>query len=362
MKKLLTFLLLPVIVFGAAGDIKIDRKNSTDTAWISTIFSKTNSGFLGLDSSGVPTMVTGLTWSPTAITLASTATGGLQIYNTADQTTNYERLEIVWSASSLYFRNVKGGGGALRELIFGVNNVQIKLPGGTGAVLFQGYSGGSAGSVFSFTNAASAAQATSGNQSFVSLAYTINQSSGSASNTGIKLAATETALGSGEQSFLDFYGGSAGTTKQFTLLNTGKVSTYAGVSTAGEGVADIRAQANITAQSSNATITSYANPAADGDYEVSGQMSVTASTALTTTLTVTYTDVANVVRTMILPIVSVSGTYVAAGAITGAGASIWESPVMHIRVKASTTITILTSAGTFTGVTYSASGVIKKMS
>lgn len=143
---------------------------------------------------------------------------------------------------------------------------------------------------------------------------------------------------------------------------TGLITTYNNVATAGEGVADIRAQANITAQTSNATITSYANPAADADYEVSAQMSVTASTVLATTLTVTYTDVGNAARTMVLPVNDVSGTFVTGGAITGAGASIWESPVMHIRAKASTSITILTSAGTFTGVTYSASAVIKKTS
>jgi len=143
---------------------------------------------------------------------------------------------------------------------------------------------------------------------------------------------------------------------------TGRITTYNAVASAGEGVAPIRGAANITAQTTNATITSYANPAADADYEVSAQMSVTASTTLTTTLTVTYTDVANVSRTMILPVAGVSGTYVAAGAITGAGATIWHTPVTHIRAKASTTITILTSAGTFTGVTYSASGVIKKTS
>ena len=136
---------------------------------------------------------------------------------------------------------------------------------------------------------------------------------------------------------------------------------YNGLTTAGLGVAVPVASANITAQSSNATITSFANPATDADYEVAAQMSVTASTTLITTLTCTYTDVASVSRTMIMPIVPLTGTFVAAGAITGAGASVWETPHMHIRAKASTTITLLTSAGTFTGVTYSASGTIIKL-
>ena len=141
--------------------------------------------------------------------------------------------------------------------------------------------------------------------------------------------------------------------KPFSSLN--------GVTLAGLGVPGVVASAPISAQSAAATITSYANPATDADFDVRAQMSVTASTTLVTTLTCTYTDVANVARTMILPVVSVSGTFVAAGAITGAGASIWETPVMHIRAKASTTITLLTSTGTFSGVTYSASGIITKL-
>jgi len=139
------------------------------------------------------------------------------------------------------------------------------------------------------------------------------------------------------------------------------ITSYNGITTAGLGVPVIVASTNISAQSAAATITSYANPATDADFDVRAQMSVTASTTLVTTLTCTYTDVANVARTMILPVVSVSGTFVAAGAITGAGASIWETPVMHIRAKASTTITLLTSTGTFSGVTYSASGIITKL-
>ncbi len=142
-----------------------------------------------------------------------------------------------------------------------------------------------------------------------------------------------------------------------------KIVSYNGVTTAGWGVPAVQASANVTAQSAaNSSIATCTVGAADGDFRVSAQMSVTASTTLVTTLTCTYTDVANVARTMIFPVVAVSGTFVAAGAITGAGASIWETPTMNIRCKASTAITILTSTGTFTGVTYSASGTITQVS
>jgi hypothetical protein len=151
----------------------------------------------------------------------------------------------------------------------------------------------------------------------------------------------------------------APTSGSFNL--TKKISSYNGVSTAGWGVPAIQAAANITAQTAAATICTYTVGAADGDFEVGGQMSVTASTTLVTTITCTYTDVASVARTMILPVQAVAGTFIAAGAITGAGASIWETPKMHIRAKAATGITLLTSSGTFTGVTYSASGTIVQL-
>jgi hypothetical protein len=123
----------------------------------------------------------------------------------------------------------------------------------------------------------------------------------------------------------------------------------------------IVAAGRATAQSAaNASISTFTVGAADGSFEVSGNMNVTVVTTLATTLSVSYTDESNAARTMILPIQQLGGTFIAAGAITGLGA--WESPVMHIRCKASTAITIFTSAGTFTGVTYTAEGIIKQVS
>lgn len=129
------------------------------------------------------------------------------------------------------------------------------------------------------------------------------------------------------------------------------------------GVPVVVATGRATAQSAaNASISTFTVGAADASFEVSANMNVTASTTLATTLTCTYTDEANVARTMILPIAPLSGTFTAAGAISGAGASVWHTPVMHIRAKAATAITILTSAGTFTGVTYTAEGIIRRVS
>lgn len=143
-----------------------------------------------------------------------------------------------------------------------------------------------------------------------------------------------------------------------TAAFSGKITTYNNVATAGWGVAAIQASTNITAQTSNATITSYANPAADGDYEVSAQINVTAATVISTSINVTYTDANNNAQTMIMPLVAQAGSFISGGLVIATGT--YESPVIHIRVKASTTITILTAAGTFTSVTYSASGKIQQ--
>lgn len=161
---------------------------------------------------------------------------------------------------------------------------------------------------------------------------------------------------------LGINGGSGGTVT-WTLQTSGNLQaadpTYRMTWNTG-GTFGIPKAVNVTAQSAaNASICNITSSSSDADYEVSGQVNVTASTSLATTLSVTYTDVSNTSRTMILPITQLSGSFIALGAITGTGA--WESPVMHIRAKASTGITIFTSAGTFTSVTYSASCVIKQI-
>ncbi len=148
-----------------------------------------------------------------------------------------------------------------------------------------------------------------------------------------------------------------------SLVLNGKATTYNSIATAGWGVPAIYAVGRVTAQSAaNASIATYTVGGADGSFEVSANMNVTASTTLSTTLTCTYTDESNTSRVMVFPVNPLSGTFATAGAISGAGATVWHTPVMHIRCKASTAITIKTTAGTFTGVTYTAEGIIKQMS
>lgn len=169
--------------------------------------------------------------------------------------------------------------------------------------------------------------------------------------------ATSTAIGGGNINTGGTMTVGGTTTLTGALTQTAKTSTYNNVATAGWGVPAIYNAGRVTAQAAaNASIATYTCGAADGSFDVSANVNVTVSTALATTITCTYTDESNASRVMVLPVQQLTGSFIAAGAITGLGA--WETPTMHIRVKASTAITIGTTAGTFTGVTYTAEGLI----
>jgi len=122
---------------------------------------------------------------------------------------------------------------------------------------------------------------------------------------------------------------------------------------------DVAAATN-TGTASIATVT----PAVDTTYEVSANCLVTTSTNHSFSLDVTYTDESNVARTMVLPVAALAGAFLTAGLITNVtGAGPYETPAMTIRAKASTAVTVRTSAGgTFTTVVYNARGVIKQVS
>lgn len=229
-----------------------------------------------------------------------------RVYNTFTDLSNYERFGVRWSGNVCNIESANAGTGTKRQMNISAAN-------------------------FSFITNAGAS-------------WNFN-------TTGMFLAVTDNT----------FDIGASGANRPRSIYLSGALKQIAGVTSVGTvGVPVVVAANNVTAQAAaNASIATFTSAAADSDFEVSGQVSVTVSTALATTLTVTYTDVSNTARTMIMPVQSLAGTFVAAGAITGVG--VWETPVMHIRAKASTAITVLTSAGTFTGVTYSASAVIRQL-
>lgn len=149
-------------------------------------------------------------------------------------------------------------------------------------------------------------------------------------------------------------------TSSGVVTQTAKTTTYNNIATAGIGVVPVLGVGRATAQSAaNASIATYTALGSDGSYEVSMNMNVTAVTVLSASLNCDYTDESNTARTMIFPVQSLAGNFITGGLITATGP--YETPVMHIRVKASTQIKLYTSTGTYTGVTYSAEGIIKQV-
>lgn len=144
----------------------------------------------------------------------------------------------------------------------------------------------------------------------------------------------------------------------------GLATTYNNIATAGWGHPAIYAASSVTGQTArSAAVATYTVGASDGDFEVSGQVTVSASGTHSFSLDVVYTDAeTNTSRTLTLPLAQLAGSFVASGLVTNVtGVGPYESAVMHIRAKASSSITIRPNAGTYTSVTYGASGVIKQM-
>jgi len=113
----------------------------------------------------------------------------------------------------------------------------------------------------------------------------------------------------------------------------------------------------VTAQSSaNSNITRYTVGGSDSSFQVSMNMNVVSAVAISTSLNCGYTDENGTARTMILPVTSLSGSFLAGGLVTTTGA--FETPAMHIRCQSGSTITLYTATGTFTTVNYNAEGII----
>lgn len=143
------------------------------------------------------------------IALPSTQTLGLQLYNTADQTTNYERGELLWTSNRFAIRVSAGGSGTNRDLDLR-NNGSFFRQNGTGTQFHFSMSEVtqlSSPSAIHLQAAATFTQ-TSGTNAHVSFTPTYNQASGTAANTDLLVNRTEAAIGSGAQLLMDLQLGS----------------------------------------------------------------------------------------------------------------------------------------------------------
>lgn len=143
-------------------------------------------------------------------------------------------------------------------------------------------------------------------------------------------------------------------------LSFGKVAKNGGATASGNfGVPTLVATGRATAQAAAIpNLSSFLVGAADGSFEVSGNVLITTATAHAFTMTVAYTDEGNTARVLTLQFSSLAGTFLTSIA-NAAGAVPYEGAVMHIRVKTATTIQCATT-GTFTTVTYNAECFIKQ--
>lgn len=175
------------------------------------------------------------------IKIPSAATAGLQLYNTVDQTTNYERVEMRWVSNLALIQTAPGGSGATRGL-----SLRSVSSGGLGAALdvdrtsgayFRFIFSGSIGPSFAQFGATGTSQnaATSSQQIFISITPSYNQASGTAANTDLKISRTEVALGSGEQNFIACYAGAAGTTEKYRVNNLGDIIAAGTIKTGAPG-------------------------------------------------------------------------------------------------------------------------------
>jgi hypothetical protein len=159
----------------------------------------------------------------------------------------------------------------------------------------------------------------------------------------------------------------SGATNSYAIFtNTGKIrlgdkiTTYNAIATAGWGVPSIYGSGRSAAQTAAvASIAAYTVGASDGSFEVSANVNVTTATTHNFTVTCAYTDETNTARTLTLGFTQLTGATFLTAITNVTGAGPYESPVYHIRCKASTAITIATT-GTFTTVTYNVEGIIKQ--
>lgn len=155
-------------------------------------------------------------------------------------------------------------------------------------------------------------------------------------------------------------GAGSGGTNNYSLAMAGTTGLYNNVKTTGWGTPAIYGYARPAAgQVGAVTLSTYTVGATDGSFLVSANILVTTATLHSFTVTCTYTDEGNTSRTLTLQLSTIAGAFITA--ITNAQGTVpYEGVPLHIRAKASTSITIATT-GTFTTVVYNGEGAITQI-
>ena len=156
-----------------------------------------------------------------SLTLQSNATG-IALYNTADQTTNYERAVHSFSGGNYKIETNFGGSGANK-------NIQLSTISSQFTVAYAQLAAGSFQLARGLSTANTAHTVLSGSQTqssgtvtMLSIAPTINQTS-TASYTALLINPTETTTGSGTKYLIN---AQVGGSSKFSVTNTGATTLY----------------------------------------------------------------------------------------------------------------------------------------
>jgi|GEM_PF-751531 len=167
------------------------------------------------------------TTAPThSLTLGSAGTG-FAIYNTADQTTNLERLRQYWNSNAFNIATEATGTGVVRNLIIGTQSRKMTIvEGGSALGFFQlnGSTGTANASVASVSGSLS--QSTGWSRGFSILNAIYN--TGTAGYAALWVSPFESTVGSGPKYLIDAGTNSAGNglgihTSKFVVTNDGKI-------------------------------------------------------------------------------------------------------------------------------------------
>ncbi len=154
--------------------------------------------------------------TPTSIAIPSTGTG-ISLYNTVDQTTNYERVVSKWDTNTFYLLSEQGGTGTTRPIQIGDSNNLFKIDGSGPYKFTFNRVGGTSNNIANITGLFTGSSTTQ-------IATTINPNvtqSGTAGYTALLINPTETSTGSGTKRLIS---AQVGGVDKFVVDNTGAVT------------------------------------------------------------------------------------------------------------------------------------------
>lgn len=238
-----------------------------------------------------------------AVQIPMSVSSGFQLYNTVDQTTNYERLEALWNGNTARIRTALGGTGTSRAFTLqaaGASTATAELTIRRDAFPFFAFTQSGALSSTGTTTFVSVAPSTYISTAGTHVPFAIlpvyNQASGTAANTDLLINRTETAVGSGTQRLID---AQVGGSSRFTVANSGAVGTVSAITalqynSTGAGYAATNwATAGILLRMMAGTWTD-SSTAASGTAATAVFSSFAQPTLAATNATVTTTDAATV--------------------------------------------------------------------